>query len=237
LPTDVVVPVLVALWGLAPIGLDAEGRARKVLSKYLWRACFTNRYERSTNSRALVDFNELKPLVCGTGEQVPSVFNNEQHPLPEAQELAEAGWPVRKDRLARAILALALRNGGLDLADGGAATRGNLAQREYHHLFPVAHLLKQGVPEDQIYLSLNCALVTWRTNRAIADKEPERYLAERLDPVDPSSEEVKIRLASHLIPYEEMVAGDYSAFVKERAARVHEAMLSLCGAGPTGVDA
>jgi len=40
LPTDVVVPVLVALWGLAPEGLDAEGRAYVILRKYLWRAFF-----------------------------------------------------------------------------------------------------------------------------------------------------------------------------------------------------
>ena len=43
LPTDVVVPVLTALWSLVPDGLDAEGRARTWLSKYLWRASFSTR--------------------------------------------------------------------------------------------------------------------------------------------------------------------------------------------------
>jgi hypothetical protein len=66
LPTDVVIPVLVALWGLAPKKLDAEGRARITLRKYLWRVFFTSRYESSTNTRALADFKNLftifKPL-------------------------------------------------------------------------------------------------------------------------------------------------------------------------------
>ena len=31
LPTDIVVPMLVALWAEAPVGLDAEGRARSIL--------------------------------------------------------------------------------------------------------------------------------------------------------------------------------------------------------------
>lgn len=233
LPTDVVIPVLVALWGIAPKGLDAEGRARGILRKYLWRAFFTNRYEKSTNSRALSDFNELKPLITGTGTAEPSIFNDETHPLPQIQELIDAGWPVRKDRIARAILALALKHGGADLADGGAATRTSLAQREYHHLFPDAHLKRMGIPDDQIYLSLNCALVTWRTNRNISDKDPEHYLGERRDGTDLGEAEVKARLATHYIPYDEMVADDYPAFLKARATLIHSAMTMLCASGGT----
>ena len=87
LPSEVVIPVLVALWGLAPQELDAEGRARIVLRKYLWRAFFTNRYESSTNSRALTDFNDLKPLVAGSGPSSPNIFDGDQHPLPRLEEL------------------------------------------------------------------------------------------------------------------------------------------------------
>jgi hypothetical protein len=234
LPTDVVVPVLVALWAIAPNMGDAEGRARSILRRYLWRAFFSNRYEKSTNTRALADFNELKPLVTGTVASLPAIFDNEQHPLPQDDELIAASWPVRRDRLARAILALALKQGGLDLADGSSATRTNLAKREYHHLFPVAHLARLGVPEDSAYRSLNCALVTWKTNRTISDKEPEHYLAERRDGTDlgdgnPLGDtEIKARLTSHLIPYDEMVAGDYKAFLGKRASLIHAAMAALC---------
>jgi hypothetical protein len=231
LPTDVVIPVLVALWGLASKGLDAEGRTHTILRKYMWRAFFSDRYERSTNSRALVDFNELKQLVTETGSSEPSIFKDDLHPLPQAQELAEAGWPVRKDRLARAILALSLKHGGIDLADGGAVTRTNLAKREYHHLFPVAHLTGLGIPDEQIYRSLNCALVTWRTNRNIAGKPPERYLVERRDGMELGETEVKARLATHLIPYGEMVAGDYREFLKARASLIHSTMTTLCASG------
>jgi hypothetical protein len=231
LPTDVVMPVLVALWGVAPSGLDAEGRARTILRKYLWRAFFSNRYEKSTNSRSLTDFNELKPLILGMSSVSPTIFNDELHPLPHLEEMLTAGWPVRRDRIARAILALALKHGGLDLADGGIATRANLSRREYHHLFPVAHLADLGVADNRVYLSLNCALVTWRTNRNISDKTPERYLGERRDGNDLGDAEVKARLASHLIPMDEMVAGDYEGFLKERARLIVEAMNKLCATG------
>jgi hypothetical protein len=101
LPTDVVVPVLVALWAVAPKGLDAEGRARTLLRRYLWRAFFTNRYESSTNSRAFADFSDLKSLICGNADASPSIFDEAQYPLPDAAELTAAGWPKKRDRLAR----------------------------------------------------------------------------------------------------------------------------------------
>ena len=231
LPTDVVVPVLAALWAVAPVGLDAEGRARTILRKYTWRAFVTKRYEKSTSSRALVDFTELKSLILAKQDASATVFDPAEYPIPTEPELIDAGWPVRKERLARAILAIALRHGGHDLADGGQATRSNLAQREYHHLFPVAHLAKIGVPDQQAYRALNCALVTWRTNRNISAKDPERYLAERREGTELGEDEVRARLASHLIPFDELVAGDYTKFLEKRAEDIHKAMVTLCGGG------
>ena len=230
LPTETVIPVLVALWAYAPDGLDGEGRARTLLRKYMWRAFFTNRYENSTQSRSLADYQKLKELIAGAPDAAqPEVFNDELYPLPQPAELMAARWPKSKDRLARAILAASLRQGGLDLADGGVVSRENLTRREYHHLFPDALLTKHDVPEHQIYSALNCALVTWRTNRNISDKTPERYLAERLDGTEVTAEALRHRLATHLIPHEAMAAGSFHAFREARAELVHGLMQRLCG--------
>jgi hypothetical protein len=231
LPTDVVVPVLVALWALAPAALDGAGQARTNLRKYLWRAAFTNRYENSTTSRSLADFAELRPLVTGQGESNPTIFNEELYPLPQEQELVTAAWPKKKDRLARAILAVALCQGGHDLADATPVGRASILQREYHHLFPRAYLKNLGKQDREIFRALNCALVTWQTNRNISDKEPEHYLAQRRSGNDLGDKEVGDRLATHLIPYKEMVAGDYDAFLNERAKMIHSKMTALCTGG------
>jgi len=234
LPSDVVIPVLVALWGLAPIALDAEGRARTLLRKYLWRAFFSNRYERSTNSRSLADFIQLKQLLStATPAVAPDIFDDAKHSLPQIEELIDAGWPVSKERVSRAILALALKQGGCDLADGATVSRANLSKREYHHLFPDAHLTRLGVPAERIYLSLNCALVTWQTNRNIRDKAPEQYLGERREGTGLGETEVRARLATHLIPFDELVSNDYEAFLNKRASIVFDAMAKLCTTGGT----
>lgn len=47
-------------------------------------------------------------------------------------------------------------------------------------------------------IALDCVLVTWNTNRNISDKDPERYLAERLDGTSVGEAEVRARLAAHL---------------------------------------
>jgi len=219
---------LAALWGVAPNGLDAEGEARTLLRKYLWRACFTDRYERTSATRALADFRELKAMLEGNKEAKPQIFNEEEWPLPTVEQLILAGWPTKKDRLPRALMALSLRAGGYDLADGAPATREHLAEREYHHLFPVARLKEQGKSESDIYRALNCALVTWKTNRNISAKTPEKYLAERREGTSLGEDEVRRRLESHLVPYDEMVSATYEEFLLERAKRMHAMMVKLC---------
>lgn len=228
LPTDVIVAPLAGLWGISPQGLDAEGEARTLLRKYLWRACFTDRYERTSATRALADFRELKAMLEGNKEAKPQIFNEEEWPLPTVEQLILAGWPTKKDRLPRALMALSLRAGGYDLADGAPATREHLAEREYHHLFPVARLKEQGKSESEIYRALNCALVTWKTNRNISAKTPEKYLAERREGTSLGEDEVRRRLESHLVPYDEMVSATYEEFLLERAKRMHSMMVKLC---------
>lgn len=226
LPSEVILPVICALWARAPEYGDREGQARSLMRRYIWRAFFTDRYERTTTSRSLTDYRQVLAAMNGSSEK-PVIFNDAEHPLPVIDELINAGWPTRKDRLSRAILALSLRSGGLDLADGSAVTRENLLKREYHHLFPNARLKKAGRSEKEIFRSLNNALVTWKTNRTISDKEPEHYLAERRDGTNLGEVELRYRLNSHIIPYDEMIAGDYDAFINKRAEMITKAMQSI----------
>ena len=227
LATDVVLYPLAALWAGVPDGLDAEGKARVILKKYLWRAFFTERYERTSATRALFDFKELSKLLDGSLLTTPKIFDDSQFPLPTEEELKLAAWPKRRDRLPRAILALSLTNGAFDFADGSAVTRDNIRKREYHHLFPDAWLTKNEFTSREINVTLNCALVTWTTNRNMAAKAPSVYLDERLDK-DIDVQEIERRLNSHLIAHNDMTADDYRQFIDSRAQAIHKEIIKMC---------
>ena len=247
LPTVAVLPVLVALHRNMPQALDDRGRAKRIVRSYVWRAFFTHRYDNSAATRALQD---LRGLIESIGSrdatrQAP-IFDEDEFPLPSNDELVRAGWPRRKDTLARAILALSLKRGARDFADDERATRQQLSRREYHHLFPDHLLTDDGqLSTDESYRALNCALITWNTNRRIAAKEPIHYLQERAASATLGQHEVKRRLASHLIPYSELSVGgyreideaaeratqiqnDYRTFLLSRAALIQNPIRALC---------
>lgn len=229
LPTESVLAPLIALWAAVPDQPDRRGNARILLRKYLWRAFFTDRYERAAATAALQDYRALRDALAGKADQsgVPC-FNEAQHPLPTVEALVQAGWPKKRDRLARAILLLSLRGGALDLADGQVITRHNLGQREYHHLFPVAYLRDRGVEENDAYRAMNCALVSWRTNRAISAKEPIQYLIERAEASDLGLPEIRHRLRTHGIDIDILSQDDYDAFLRQRAETAVQAIQRLC---------
>lgn len=227
LATDVVLYPLAALWSAVPDYLDGAGRARTILSKYLWRAFFTERYERTSATRALVDFKELTQVLAGTFTDTPKVFDEYEFPLPTKEELIQAGWPKRRDRLPRAILALSLNGGAQDFADSSPVNESNIKQREYHHLYPDAFLQKQGFKDKAIYRALNCGLVTWKTNRNMAAKAPSVYMKERLGTgIDETV--VKQRLVTHLINYDELIADHYDQFIEFRAELVLRKINLIC---------
>lgn len=229
LPTIVPVPVLVALYAMATDSPDGIGNVRAMLRRYLWYSFFTGRYEVSAATASLQDFRALLPAVkTGAKEAEAPIFGEA---LPTASELLVAGWPKKRDRLGRAILLLSFKGGALDLADEAPITAENIRKREYHHLFPVAYLQRKGstLTAD---LALNCALITWKTNRTISDTAPVDYLKERADQASLGEPALLYRLRTHGIPYQPMATGDYDTFLIERAELVEVGIRHLA-AGET----
>ncbi len=240
LPTYTALPVIAALWSDLPTQPDAVGNARHLLTKYVWHAFLTTRYEQASASGSLSDFRALRDVLQGKGDEsaVP-IFDEEAFPLPGLDAVIRAEWPRRKSIGSRGILALQMRAGAEDLADGKRASVATITSkdhpREYHHLFPRATLEEAGVAEDMIYRALNCALITWRTNRVISNKDPVAYLRERAEASTLGEPELRRRLATHLVPYEELAVGysgmseqaradkvkaDYQTFLKARAQMI-----------------
>lgn len=228
LPTDVAVVLSCALWALVPPDRpDAVGRARTIIRKALWRACLTDRYLKTSSTRTFADFKALNDLIADPSSKAqPELFDLELNPLPQKDQLIRAGWPARKDRLPRAILAIALRRGGLDFADATPARSADLSKREYHHLFPVG-ILGGDRSDEKVNRALNCALITWRTNRNISAKTPTDYLRQRTAAAHLGEDEVRARLQSHFIAYDSLASDEYESFLSKRADMILEEMIRL----------
>lgn len=255
LPTVAVLAILAALHASVPIDPDSLGNARTVLRAYMWRAFLTQRYEQQAGSRSLQDFRGLRDaLAKGASLVNVPIFDEDAHPLPDTSELRAAGWPRNREILARGILALSLRASARDLADDTTVTRASVRTREYHHLFPHSVLTTDaGLEPASSFRTLNCVLITWRTNRKIAAKSPLRYLRERIDRATLGEPALRSRLASHLVPYEELaeagwenipdpaelnnaIRADYERFLDARAELMRKPIRDLCdGHAPTEV--
>ena len=256
LPTVAVVPVLASIWSQMSQVLYEYGQARTLLRQYLWRSFFTSRYERAVGTATLQDHRGLiARLVDGEAAASIPILDDNLFPIASEQELKKAPWPRRRNTLARGILAVSLRGGGADLADDTPASYESLSKREYHHLFPASLLRNEAnLEESDINLALNCALVTWNTNRNISAKEPMAYLRERAEHAILGVDQIQRRLSSHTIPFRELNVGGYSeitepearsariksdfeGFVSSRAKAIYNAAKKLCnGEEWTGLD-
>lgn len=247
LPSVAVVPVLASLYADLPNALQPDSKGRVLMRKYVWRAFMTRRYENSSSSRSLQDLRALRQVLAEqVDDSIAPIFDDEQFPLPTVEELMLAGWPKRRDTLARAIMAVTLKAGGLDLVDNEPASATHVRLRDYHHLFPFALLTGDGqMPGSETDRALNCALLTWETNRILSAKEPLYYFREGAKRTHVGPQAIRDRMATHLIPVDELSVGgysqirdeddraekirvDYQNFLKARAELMVEPMELLC---------
>lgn len=223
LPSSIPLPVIAALWIDLPVQPDKLGNAHHILRMYLWRAFLTSRYEQSSSFSSLQDYRGLKRLIAsGDPSSGPPIFNLDAYPLPVKEQIVAGDWPKRSSILARGLLALQLKCGAEDLADGARISAGNLKERprEYHHLFPENLLDDAGLAQEQIYRAMNCALISWRTNRTISDKDPVHYLRERSVNSTLGEAELIRRLQTHLIPFDSLSVGYDGLGSEERKQKI-----------------
>jgi hypothetical protein len=252
LPTNAVLPVIAACYEFIPETGDFLGKGETLLRRYLWSSFFTDRYENTAATRAYADFKALKALLLKqsySDEEVATVpgLNKVLFPLDDVDALIGAGWPKQAGITARGILAVTTYLGALDFADDRPASYDSIQDREYHHIFPDALLKEAGIDS---YLALNCALVTWRTNRIIGRKDPLEYLQERV--AWAGEDAVRERMKSHLLDFDllskatyktlpgnQLVSAlkpDFEAFLRERARLVYAAASLLADGKQVGVE-
>ncbi len=252
LPSSPVVAVVAALAKEVPASGDARGNARALLRYYVWRAFLTRRYESTTGTRSFQDYIALRDALrsgASLADVQAPIFDEAAYPLPNVELLLFTRWPKTRDILARGVLALSLREGGRDIADDAPVSRDSVKAREYHHLFPDSTLAKRAkYEEDESFRALNCALITWQTNRTVSNLSPLQYLKDRVDAAHLGEAEIAARLESHLVPWDvikqcgpyrdgcdpQLIRDDYELFMLARAELVADKAALRAGEGKVG---
>ena len=89
-----------------------------------------------------------------------------------------------------------------------------------------------GIDEEDGNRALNCALISRRSNRKVSAARPLDYLSERAELSQLGEEEVRRRLATHSVSFDDLSAGNYEQFLEKRAKIAVHAIQELCKGRP-----
>ena len=214
---------------------DKQARFSKIVRQYCWLSFVTNRYERNVNFRLWEDYKSV--LKCGIYSEIEApIFDKSEYPVPTIDELSDLKHalpsPTGAKALSRAIVVVSLKSGAIDLASDVSVSKDNINKRQYHHLFPKALLTKEDRTLSEINHPLNYALVSETTNKMLAAEPPVEYLKKRLK-LDFDIGDIKRRVESHLIPFEQLnvnsgLNNNYERFISRRAKLFEKALNDLC---------
>lgn len=221
-----------------------QGIANRLISAYLWRSFFTDRYEAKANDRLFEDYKALKKCIgvirktgaLGPSAEVP-IFKEEEYPLPDASVLGDledpkVPWIKGANRLGRAVVAISLCEVPIDWATKDRLDARKLRELKgdenlhRHHIFPREVLKGVGLEKPLIYHGLNGAVLAGPTNKEFSSKVPAKYLRGILERQPGLKEKtLKVRVESHLVPYDVLIKdGDveeiYREFIENRAELV-----------------
>lgn len=199
LPSVVPLRVLPAIYRYMPKSGPKLAIANEIITKYLWHAFLTERYDRQANDRLKEDHDNLEAYFREdkAREDIIKIF--EEYGRPVKKELKDARWPGGKGRLPKGILLVCCHEGARTLASDELLTVDNYELRERHHVFPKSKLSKmENVSGNN---ALNCLLIPKEDNRKYGNDLPGDYISKLFEDLGTPLPQVEIvdRLETHLI--------------------------------------
>lgn len=176
----------------------------------------------TTDTRTIRDFAVSKVKTLAVPAALPSANLWEKKPF-------------RSNSAVSKMLALMLAHGNpLDLLNGQRIDVDKSLSwsndKEYHHFFPQAYLLRRKIPASQANVVGNIVLLTSKSNIDIRDTAPSEYLGEVI--ARDGRGQLTERLRSNLIPEEALDAAlvdNYEQFLKLRSRHIHNVAQGLTG--------
>jgi hypothetical protein len=189
----------------------------KWLKQWFWKTSFSKRYSAQTDDKMDADIEFFEQLIDGNAEGLSRYSYS-----ITAEQLLRQKFS-KKSPTVRAFLLLLAQNHPRDLVNGGkvdlqkALSQYNL--KEYHHIFPKAHLKSRQYTEDKISSLCNFCFLSSASNKKISDKSPSEYFVDTV----PQEHFVDI-LESNLMPIKKEIyeKNDFDEFLKLRSQKIIE---------------
>ena len=205
--------MLVPLVGFFSRTLKPTAAQLSALRRWFWHCAFTQKYKAGTNTAVMADLEDMKKLAGGTDAFATLAANIDP-------AMFKKTWRINSTVAKAAICMLAqvaprsfLSGHTVDLGTAMAAYN----SREFHHIYPKAHLATQGIPFHESNVIANVCFLTSADNRAISDADPRDYMAKI-----PSDLKPQIAAAA-LIPIDAMDGAlPYADFVRRRSQAMAE---------------
>ena len=239
------------LRGLTKMKANAQNLANKLVSAYVWRAFFTERYEARANDLLYEDYLGLEKCLEAVRETgkfdrslLPPIFDNEANPVVDEHMLGNLDdpvpWIAGGTRLGKALATIQLAEDPVDwvvantkLNSGKVRELDREDNLDRHHVFP-RKVLSGVFKREQINHGLNGVLLCKPTNQSLSEKDPADYMNWIRDqPGGPNEATLRARVESHLVPYD-VIVGDgslkerYEGFISERARTVARRIRDRC---------
>jgi hypothetical protein len=196
---------------------SASNDQAKWLKQWFWKTSFSRRYSAQTDEKMDADILFFEQLLKGSSDGL-SKYNY----TITADQLIKQKF-TKNSPLVRAFLLLLAQNHPFDLVNGTYVDLGKALSeynsKEYHHIFPRAHLKKREFPPEKINSLCNFCFLTSDSNKKISSKSPSEYFVN----VVPQNIRGEI-LESNLMPLNKEVyeKSDYETFLKLRSQKVLE---------------
>jgi hypothetical protein len=193
-----------------------------IVRRWFWRTSFSLRYAGATDLRLHQDIALFDRVASRELEEL------EEFELPLTEKTLIQTPFARTNVYTRSFLLLLGQLQPRNLVNGVnidldvALSKYN--SKEYHHIFPKAHLKEQGVPDTKIGSICNFCYLPADSNKKISRRAPSDYVFNLV----PSAQQHLI-LQSNLMPIDLdlYLKDDYDSFLSKRASLVLERLSSM----------
>lgn len=202
--------------------LSAEDVSR--VRRWFWTSAFAERYRGASEHFISRDLEAIDQYVIGGADGV--AFGS----LPTAAQLTRLSFRANNSR-SRAFVLLLASNKPRNLTNGAnidpAEALSVFNKKQFHHIYPKAHLGRIGEETQQNSL-MNICMLAASENNWISDRNPSEYIPELVASLGCEASEV---LRANFLP--DHMAVDYRTlpfedFLAMRAELVHPVVVSLC---------